>query len=214
MRWAWLGAVLALMACGQPVPIEVDAGLLLPTDAGDAFADAVVRFEPGEGAGFGQDRFPDIVLGPPKGAGASQGSLDVLSLGRGGVIVLEFSDFEVVDGPGVDFLVFENPFTGFVEPGIVEVSEDGMTWKTFPCDDARPFTGCAGLNPVFANPAQNVSATDPSVSGGDAFDLVTVGLSRARFVRITDSGNSPFYAAPGGGFDLDAISVVNGQRVR
>lgn len=205
---------LALSACG-PLPSAVDAGVDVPDsgveveDAGvpDPWADRVVVFSPGAGAGFGQDQFPEIVLGPPRGAGASSGSLDVLSLGREGVIELEFTDFIVVDGPGVDLLVFENPFTGFTELGVVAVSDDGVDWREFACDGG---VGCAGVNPVFSHPDNGVSGTDPAVSGGDAFDLADVGLTRARFVRITDTGTNRFYGPPGGGFDLDALAVVNG----
>jgi hypothetical protein len=46
------------------------------------------------------------------------------------------------------------------------------------------------------------------VSGGDAFDLATVGLRRARFVRIRDlQTHGP--TAPAAGFDLDAIAVLH-----
>ncbi|HEY1087459.1 MAG TPA: cell surface protein, partial [Archangium sp.] len=81
-----------LSACGMPPPPELDAGIEEPiVDAGptrpdDPWADRVVRFTPGPGAGFGQDKLPDVVLGPPSGLGDSQGSLDVLALGKGGVI--------------------------------------------------------------------------------------------------------------------------------
>src|SRR5262245_32235493 len=51
---------------------------------------------------------PGIVLGPPGTATPTTGSLTVLSLGHAGSIVLEFSDNVVVDGPGPDFIVFEN----------------------------------------------------------------------------------------------------------
>lgn len=209
-------AVIALLlgACG-PLPV-VDAGVEVPdsgvepVDAGapvNPWADRVVSFTPGVGAGFGQDAFPQVVLGAPRGQGASSGSLDVLSLGREGVITLEFTDLVVVDGPGVDLLVFENAFSGFVETGVVAVSDDGVDWRAFACDGG---TGCAGVNPVFSHPDNGISGTDPGVAGGDAFDLADVGLQRARFVRITDSGANRFYAPPGGGFDLDALSVVNG----
>ena len=77
---------------------------------GDPFADVVVSYDPGEGAGFGQEDFPSIVLGPPMGGGENAGSLDVLSLGENGSIILEMTDGAIVDGPGADFIVFENPF--------------------------------------------------------------------------------------------------------
>jgi len=240
-RFAW-GTVLAVLlgatACGGGSssadedagtdPVQDDAGQQpdgstpQAPDAGlkpeDPYADEVVLFEPGDSAGFGQDRFPDIVLGPPSGLGPDNGSLDVLALGRGGTIVLRFTDIAVVDGPGVDLLVFENAFrvaggaTTYSERGIVSVSDDGVTWYEFPCastDAEGGYPGCAGVATVQANPANGISATDPAVAGGDGFDLATVGLSRARYVRIVDAGDNR-YGGTSGGFDLDAVAVVNG----
>ena len=73
------------------------ACLLLPSGcdaagegrACDPFADHVVSFTAGTGAGFGEDSLPAIVLGPPVGGGATHGGTDVVSLGSGGTIVLE-----------------------------------------------------------------------------------------------------------------------------
>ena len=187
----------------------------------DAFADRIVSFTPGAGSGFGQDLCPGIVLGSPEGMGEGNGSLHTLSLGERGSIVLELTDTVAVDGPGVDLLVFENAFargdTGatFAEPGSVAVSGDGVTWSELPCaasDAANGYPGCAGVRPVFASSTNGISATDPAVAGGDGFDLADFPEprpARVRFVRITDSGVSP-NLAPSGGFDLDALAVVNG----
>ncbi|TVQ89259.1 MAG: hypothetical protein EA397_15830 [Deltaproteobacteria bacterium] len=179
-----------------------------------------MRFEPGEGAGFGQDRMPDVVLGGPRGAGATAGGLDVVSLGKYGVIELAFDDWIVRDGPGPDFIVFENPFPGWVEPGLVEVSDDGETWFAFPCDLADHealYPGCAGIEPVLANVDDNdIDPTDPERAGGDAFDLADLGLEQIRYVRITDGGIGPDWSYEGGagGFDLDALAIVNGATPR
>lgn len=182
-----------------------------------SFAVRVVAFEPGSGAGFGQDRMPDVVFGPPLGRGEFQGSLDVVSLGNEGWIVLELGR-PIVDGAGTDFLVFENAFLSgtmiFAEPGIVGVSEDGESFVDFGCDteDGPAYPGCAGVEPVFANARSNdLDPTDPEVAGGDAFDLADVGMARARFVRIRDAGISPGLGGESAGFDLDAIAVVNGE---
>jgi hypothetical protein len=182
---------------------------------GGPFAAQVVRFTPGEGASFGHRALPDIVLGPPQGAGDLMGSTDVVSLGAGGSIVLGF-DVAIVDGPGDDFTVFENPFTvpgaalgHWDELAEVAVSDDGDAWVPFPCARAaRPFTGCAGWRPVYASAASGLCATDPAVSGGDAFDLAAVGVPRARFVRITDLRTQE-PTAPAAGFDLDAVAVLH-----
>jgi hypothetical protein len=177
--------------------------------AGDPFADAIVSFTPGPGAGFGQASLPGVVLGPPLGAGPYAGSLDVLSLGDRGEIVLALVDQVAVDGDGPDLIVFENPFPGWIEPGEVAVSEDGVTWAVFPCAPHAPGApGCAGVQPVLSHPANGVSPTDPAVAGGDAFDLAAVGLARAAFVRVRDTGAISAIGVSAG-FDLDAVAIVH-----
>ncbi len=184
---------------------------------GAPYAVAIVAHEPGPGAGFGTDRLPDVVLGPPRGAGLASGSTDVLSLGTGGAITVELG-VDAVDGPGADLVVFENAFhiggsaaNVYVEPARVEVSADGVRWTAFPCAaDAAPHRGCAGLSPVLANVDTNdLDPRDPGAAGGDAFDLAAVGVARARFVRITDAGGGRMDGAGTDGFDLDAVAVVH-----
>ena len=171
---------------------------------GPGFAMNVVSYEPGENAGFGQDGLPDIVLGPPQGAGSNAGSLHVLSLGNEGSIVLEM-DHVIQDGDGADLIVFENPFAGFNEYGVVGVSEDGETFTEWPCSDDG--AGCAGVNPVLSHPDNELDPTDPVQAGGDAFDLEDIGVDRAVFLRIRDTGLNE-YLGISGGFDLDAVSIV------
>ncbi len=215
--------------------------LLLARVAGaDPFADRVVDYRIGTGGGAGEDRLPGVVLGPPHGGGAFQGSTDTLSLGLGGSIVLELTDNLIVDGPGADFTVFENAFlqrgtttlAPFAEPATVSVSADGVHFVAFPCaagDAADYFPGCAGVYPVFADasdptaPSPLVPSTTPIAalvgvplatfvppagSGGDSFDLATVGLRVARFVRI-DAGDARAGLAGLSGFDLDALAAVH-----
>jgi len=135
--------------------------------AGDPYADAVVGYSPGTDGGFKSGFLPGIVLGPPEGAGLFQGGLDVVSLGLSGEIVVEFTDNLVVDGPGVDFIVFENAFleddngvtvAPFMEPARVAVSQDGVHWAPFsacaldPAEAAEFHPGCAGVYPVLSKP--------------------------------------------------------------
>jgi hypothetical protein len=170
----------------------------------------------GPGAGFGQGA-PEVVFGPPRGAGCCAGSLDVLSLGNGGAITVAFAGTRIVDGEGPDFLVFENAFWSggdpeapFAELGTVEVSADGETWFAFACDALEaPFGACAGHAPVYANAAENeIDPLDPVTAGGEAFDLADVGLAEARYVRIVDRADQTGF---GGTFDLDAVGVVHGR---
>jgi len=182
----------------------------------DPFAVRVVSFAPGPGAGFGTASLPEIVLGPPSGGGAERGSTDVVSLGVGGAIVLEIGGAGIVDGPGPDLIVFENAFYAggdparpFAEPGVVAVSADGTTFVEFPCDaTAPPYEGCAGRTPVYAAPDNGIDPADPTVAGGDSFDLADLGVPFARFVRIRDAALGPAFPDTAG-FDLDAVVAVH-----
>lgn len=217
---------------------------------GDPYADALVSVQTGQYGGFpGPGFLPDIVLGPPRGGGLLQGAFDVYSLGFGGEIVLRFDDNAIADGDGVDFTVFENAFLAenpatltierpFADPGVVGVSQDGVTWYEFPCElVVEPATGtwypgCAGVFPVLAHADQPATPhasiptevplaaligvpsdppPAPGGAGGDSFDLATVGLAWARYVRIRDPDfwtGDPF-GATNAGFDLDAVAAVH-----
>ncbi len=196
------------------------SGQCRPSTNADPFADCIESFSPGGDASFGHDLLPQVVLGPPMAGAGGAGSTDVASLGCGGRMTLYFDEPAIEDGPGVDFIVFENPFpTGdetFAEPARVLVSDDGVDWRAFDCaltaDAAWPPTGCAGIRTVFANPS-NGWATDPDRAGGDGFDLADVGLEHARYVRLVDvsrayNGNSTWCSGAPAGFDLDAIGAI------
>ncbi|HTQ03480.1 MAG TPA: hypothetical protein VMI54_06470 [Polyangiaceae bacterium] len=231
-RVAALGVPLLLAACGgdpdRAPPSDAgangEAGAAStsvqdpPPDPNLPYATSIVSFDPGDGAGYGQNKLPNVVLGPPSGKGTGSGSTDVLSLGKGGSIVLTFERFAIVDGDGPDLVVFENPFwpggdpaAVYAEPGEVSVSEDGATWSTFPCDAAGDgqghYAGCAGVTPTLAYDPETTIPLDPSVTGGDVFDLADLGLARARFVKIRDVSFDG--SAPTAGFDLDAVGIVN-----
>jgi hypothetical protein len=231
----------------RPTRTLLAAGILFArVVTADPFADRVVSYHIGDGGGSGEQALPAIVLGPPHGAGAFLGAAaaETLSLGLGGEITLEFTDNLIVDRPGPDFTVFENPFlvrglttlAPYAEPGTVAVSDDGVTWTTFPChlDEPPYYPGCAGVYPVFANagdpnapsplvpttvPIQDLvdipidAFTPPPGSGGDSFDLADVGLAQVRFVRI-QAGDRDRRLGGLSGFDLDAIAAVHSVELR
>jgi hypothetical protein len=230
--------------------------LLLSTGlaTADSFIDELVEVT------FGEPRsqaFEDEskVYGPPRGTtDGHSGSLDVLNIGVGGRITVRFRDPVIYNGPGPDFTVFENNFAildatsgeasgnVFLEPAFVSVSSDGFFFVQFPTDyispsspvleDSSPshYIGFAGIQPVYSHPANGIDPLDPLVSGGDVFDLDSLGgvqgadlldMENIRFIRIRDTGLSAFDSegdplpAPlltaTNGFDLDAIAVVNGK---
>ncbi|MBW2287811.1 MAG: hypothetical protein JRG90_08300 [Deltaproteobacteria bacterium] len=179
---------------------------------GDPYADEVVSYTQGANGGYNANLLPAVALGPPVGAGLWIGSVDVVSLGNGGSIVVRFADNVIVDGPGVDFTVFENPFMliagdgysapPFAEPGRVKVSQNGTDWAEFPCtltSAAGPYwPGCTGIYPVFSdlglapNPHPSIPTTTPIE------DLV-------------DQDSFTFQAPPGSGgdsFDLADVGLA------
>ncbi len=224
-----------------PTEAGADAGQVDADGSADGSADAgcgdagagvvgVVSVEAvsyGPGAGLGQGDLPQALQGGPQGAGSGAGATTgLLSLGEGGEIVLAFGDHEIVDGPGPDFIVFENPFLtapyqSYAEPAIVGLSATdtaAASFVDFSCDlsvtkgDAQnqswAYPGCAGVKPVLANPTNCIDPTDPTLAGGDAFDLADLGLSRARYVRIRDAGLSTM-GTTSRGFDLDAVVLIH-----
>jgi hypothetical protein len=211
-----LDASWAMAEGGYVVP---EAGVI----PADRFITKVVSYSLGPCSGFGQKQMPQIVEGPPVGGGAEMGSTDVLSLGNGGQIIVSFEPNAIVDGPGVDFIVFENPFyiggnpdDVYAEPGEVSVSEDGVNWTSYPCPDTTnnpPYQQCAGVHPVYSNPDNGISPIDPATAGGDPYDLATIGVKQAKYVRIVDkvieSCPDSGVRLDTNGFDLDAIAVVN-----
>lgn len=221
-RVAWgtwlVGLGLAAVGCGETgAEVElIDARLTEPVSCpghappARSWAADVVSTTIGPGGGFGADALPEVVLGPPEGAGERQGSLDVVSLGRGGQVVVELSA-DAIDCDGDDLVVFENAFAlgsqTFVELARVEVSLDARRWVAFPCDPSSPWPhpGCAGVRTV-------QPSTPGADLGGDAFDLAELGVTRVRYVRLTDLGVSNGPAAPPTvGFDLDAVGIVDGH---
>lgn len=167
----------------------------------------------------------DLVWQTPLNAlGAAQGIVNgdhnVVTLGNGGRITLTF-DSPIVDGPGFDFAVFENGLTdGFLELAFVEVSANGVDYFRMPNDSLTPgaVPGFGSLDPTNFDGL----AGKYRQSFGTPFDLALVGLTSASHVRIVDiigdgtaldtSGDPIYDPTPtvgSGGFDLDAIGVLN-----
>ncbi|MGC9450236.1 MAG: hypothetical protein ACP5I4_02205 [Oceanipulchritudo sp.] len=133
-----------------PVSLVLLVPLLLPAYAPPAFPFAPAAGEEGTTAvahddariGAWATRVVSVAYGDevaqewrvPEAALGAAGAVDpdVLVLGRGGSVVLEFSSF-IRDGEGDDFVVFENAFREtFLELAYVEVSSDGIHFVRFP----------------------------------------------------------------------------------
>lgn len=170
----------------------------------------VVSVTYGDGAGFGQEYFPENILGPPDSNATPQSPssdpAQILTLGTGGEIILLFPD-GIFNGPGPDLTVFENPFLfgnpprSYTETGVVSVSMDGALWVEFPFDP-ETLEGLAGVTPTNGS----ADPLDPEVSGGDSFDLTEIGLDSIYYVRIVDADQRA--QDLGSSFDLDAVAAI------
>jgi len=145
-----------LVAC-QAVPTITPPAKPSPTFTlipGSPGADQVIAYNPGLGQ---KEEYtsPEAALGAPDLVEEPCCS-GMLQLGRGGSILLAFTDNAINDAAGPDFQVFgESARDDFI---VVEVSADGQTWHAYPKRDESP----------------------------EPFDLAEVGLDQVLLVRITD----------------------------
>lgn len=170
---------------------------------------------------------PSDALGPADGA-------MVVSLGDSGIATLSF-DYHIIDGPGPDFAVFENSFsTSFLELAFVEVSSDGTNFFRFPAtSNTQTSTQIGPFDNVGDATLLDNLAGKYHANYGTPFDLGDLSgtpgldLQQITHVRIVDAigtidhahavfdqnGNAindPYPTAfASGGFDLDAVGVIN-----
>jgi hypothetical protein len=164
--------------------------------------------------------FPDNIFGIPSRKASktipASSTQEIEAIGIGGEIIVGFKDRVITNGPGTDFIIFENAFINpvnngiFAESGIVSVSQDGITFFEFPYNPVT-LVGLAGITPTNGDK----DPFNPDVSGGDKFDLEDLGLDYIKYIKIKDTTliikslpQSSKYKSPDfllTGFDLDAI---------
>ncbi len=167
--------------------------------------------------------------------GTSKADNGVVSLGDGGVAILNF-DTPVSDGNGWDFAVFENSFSDdFLELAFVEVTSNGIDYhrfnsisqtqqetqiETYGFIDARKIHNLAGKYGVMYGVPFDLSELK-GIEGLDIANIISVRIidavgsidtdyatydSEGRI--INDPWPTPFDM---GGFDLDAVGVINNR---
>ena len=165
------------------------------------------------------------------------GTNGVVSLGDGGVAILEFSS-PIMDGNGPDFAVFENGFDNlFLELAFVEVSSDGIHFFRFPAISNTDTTiQTDGFGLTYASKLHNL-AGKYRAEYGTPFDLSDLtndallnkqAITHVKVIDVVGSIqnqycsrdannhkiNDPWPTGWGnGGFDLDAVGVIHQQTV-
>lgn len=158
----------------------------------------------------------------------------VVSLGDGGIAILTFAQ-PISNGSGYDFAVFENSFNDvFLELAFVEVSSDGINYFRFPAtSNTQTLTQIGPFDNTGDATKLNNLAGKYRGNYGTPFDLqelqslVGLNVNNITHVKIIDvvgNINAPFAtydknnnpindpyptAFGSGGFDLDAIGVIN-----
>ena len=163
---------------GQGQPVRFALGAV-------AFADRVDRFSPTRDL---DAAYSDVrqAIGPPD-CGTdrrSSGGECYLTLTSGGVVVFEFTNNTLFDGPGDDLAIFE--VGPAVEGTLVEVSVDGRDY-------------------VSLGRVEGASATLDIGGRGPAG-------AQYRFVRLTDDPDEggPHGRTPGA--DIDAVGAIHAER--
>jgi OOP family OmpA-OmpF porin len=144
-----------------------------------SFADEVSSFKPGEPPPEPDFCRPDSALGTPNYNRKKDGS-KFTSLGKGGVLELEFTDNRLVDVEGDDLYIFEIGPT--VEGTIIEISENGEHWIS--------------VGTVEGNTAS--LDIGPHVKSEQQF----------RFVRLTDDPTTGNHRGRTAGADIDAVGAI------
>ena len=189
--------------------------------------DTVISFKAGYGQNSGQEskHYPNNIFGIPNRFSsdkiAETSPYEILSLGIGGEIIVSFKNYTILNGVGIDFVIFENSFINpvnkkyFAEPAVISVSYDGLEYFDFPYN-YETLEGCAGVNPTIGDK----NPYDYPSSGGDGFDLNIVGINEIKYIKIKDitesiyqNKNHLYYDAVLSGFDLDAVVGLNYRNI-
>ncbi len=182
----------------------------------------VVKYQRGavDDSLLNNEHFPKNIFGIPSRIASKSipenSLIEIEPIGFGGEITLEFEGKVLKNGPGIDFVIFENAFINpvnngiFAEPAVVSVSKDGVNYIEFPFDNST-LKGLAGLTPTYGDK----DPYNPEISGGDGFDLALLGLEYIKYIRIKDTTkivsslpkNHKYYNPEFilSGFDLDAV---------
>lgn len=158
----------------------------------------------------------------------------VVSLGDGGSAILTFQS-PITNGAGFDFAVFENAFNDvFLELAFVEVSSDGINFFRFPAaSNTQTLTQIGAFDNTGDATKLNNLAGKYRANYGTPFDLQelanqnglninaithikiidvvgVINLPYATYDKNNNAINDP-YPTPfaSGGFDLDAVGVIN-----
>ncbi len=167
----------------RPTRVRTNQGKDIVFPAGDiSWADRVVSFKPGH-PGPRRSKDPRAAIGPPdyRGRDDREDEKHYVALGHGGVLVLEFTDNVLVDGPGPDLAVFE--IGPAIEPMFIAISEDGKEWI-------------------------DVGKAEGGKSTLDIHRYVKPG-QQFRFVRITDAKAGLSNNSDWPGADIDAVGAIN-----
>jgi len=166
------------------------------------------------------------VLGKP-------GINGIASLGDGGIAVVKFNG-ALFDGPGYDFVIFENSFSDtYLELAFIEVSSDGINFFRFDAVSLTQDTLQVGSFDTLETSYIHNLAGKFRLNYGTPFDLSELSgisglnidsITRIKIIdvvgsinnayatydsqnnKVNDPWNTPFGSS---GFDLDAVAAIN-----
>jgi hypothetical protein len=99
---------------------------------------------------------------------------------------------------GYDFVVWGNAFSGWTEPGKVEVSQNGASWLEM----TSGWTNRFDVTPTYGAGIVYPDSDLTTCAGGDYFDIASVSLDWIKYIRLSDGPEN-------GTADLDAIAALS-----
>lgn len=99
---------------------------------------------------------------------------------------------------GYDFVIWGNAFSGWTEPGKVEVSQNLTTWHEL----TEGWTNRFDVTPTYGEGIVYPDSDLTTYAGGDYFDIASLGLDWIRYIRLSDDPVN-------GTADLDAIAALS-----
>jgi hypothetical protein len=171
---------------------------------------------------------------PSAGVGKAEGnSFDIVSLGDSGVAIVTF-DRPIENGIGVDFAVFENGFADdYLELAFVEVSSDGLNYVRFPATSEASttvqigpyeFSDCRLFNNLAGKYRQGYGTPFDLEELKDSIGIDLMHITHVKIIDVVGTINEQYGSFDqfgtvindlyptgfaSGGFDLDAVGVIN-----
>jgi hypothetical protein len=184
--------------------LQVSSSAVVNIIGTSPFAVSVIDYSPAPGLFYDNPQYndPNRALGRPYGSTNpyQPDNSSVVTLGGfGGSITLAF-DHDVKDNPGnYDFIIFGNAMytqapLRWIQPGVVEISQDGLNWYLIPGSLLSP----SAVQPAFARVSRHYQEIDRTLSAYQIQTLPSDAIVEGGYLIWGYANLTPVLAPPAG----------------